>query len=294
VTSPSARIQKGIVLAGGRGSRLYPVTLGTNKHLLPVHDKPMIYYPLSTLLLAGVRDVLVVSSESDLPSFERLLGDGSPLGVRFRYAAQGAPRGIADGLLVADDFLAGDGCALALGDNMFWGHLDFIRNALARPRGATIYAYPVQDPSRYGVVTLGEGGAVVRIEEKPATPRSHLAIPGLYVLDGDAVSIAKTLRPSERGELEITDVLRAYLGRGDLAVVPLGRGMAWLDMGTVESLRGAAELVAAIELRQGLRIGCLEECALRMKYVSKEDMRKTVARYPASPYRAYIEGLLDE
>jgi glucose-1-phosphate thymidylyltransferase len=287
-------IRKGIVLAGGRGSRLYPVTAGTNKHLLPVHDKPMIYYPISTLLLAGVRDVLVVSNEGDLSAFERLLGDGSRLGARFSYAAQASPRGIADGLLVGEAFLGGEGCVLALGDNMFWGHLDFLRNALAAPRGATIYAYPVQDPSRYGVVTLAPGGGVTRIDEKPARPRSHLAIPGLYVLDGDAASIARTLTPSARGELEITDLHRAYLARGDLRVVPLGRGMAWLDMGTTESLRGASELVAAIELRQGLRIGCLEECALRMGYVTRDALRATLESYPASPYRSYIEALLDE
>jgi glucose-1-phosphate thymidylyltransferase len=288
------RIEKGIVLAGGRGSRLYPLTASANKHLLPVHDKPMIYYPLSTLLLAGIRDVLVVSNADGVPAFERLLGDGRRFGVRIRYAVQVEPRGIADALLVAEGFLAGEGCVLALGDNLFWGHLDFLRNALASPRGATVYAYPVQDPSRYGVVTLADDGRVLGIDEKPAKPRSHLAIPGLYVLDGDAVAIAKSIRPSARGELEITDVHRAYLARGDLRVVPLGRGMAWLDMGTIETLRSASELVAAIELRQGLRIGCLEECAFRMGYRTRDELRETVSAYPSGRYREYVEALLDE
>jgi glucose-1-phosphate thymidylyltransferase len=286
--------RKGIILAGGTGSRLFPLTRATNKHLLPVHDKPMIYYPLSTLMLAGVRDVLVVSGPEHLGAFERLLGDGASLGVRITYAAQESARGIADAFIVAERFLAGDGCVLALGDNMFWGHLDFLRGALAHDRGATIFAYPVKEPWRYGVVTLGARGEIVSIDEKPQKPRSHLAIPGLYVVDGDAVTLAKKLAPSARGELEITDLHRAYLARGDLRVVPLGRGMAWLDMGTSDSLLAASEFVAAIELRQGLRIGCLEECALRMGYRTAAELRASITAYPPCAYRDYVEAILDE
>ena len=286
-------VTKGILLAGGLGSRLFPLSIGTNKHLLPVHDKPMIYYPLSTIMLGGIRDILVISGAEHLPAFERLLGDGRELGVRITYAAQSAPRGIADALIVAESFLAGDGCLLALGDNLFWGHLDFLREALAHERGATIFAYPVEDPSRYGVVTLDAHGVIVALDEKPSRPRSQLAIPGLYVVDGSAVELAKTLAPSPRGELEITDVLRAYLRQGELRVTRLGRGMAWLDMGTSQSLLAATELVRAIELRQGLRIGCLEECALRMRYRSPAERRAAVARYPLCEYRAYVESILD-
>ena len=286
-------VTKGILLAGGLGSRLFPLSIGTNKHLLPVHDKPMIYYPLSTIMLGGIRDILVISGAEHLPAFERLLGDGRELGVRITYAAQSAPRGIADALIVAESFLAGDGCLLALGDNLFWGHLDFLREALAHERGATIFAYPVEDPSRYGVVTLDAHGVIVALDEKPSRPRSQLAIPGLYVVDGSAVELAKTLAPSPRGELEITDVLRAYLRQGELRVTRLGRGMAWLDMGTSQSLLAATELVRAIELRQGLRIGCLEECALRMRYRSPAELRAAVARYPLCEYRAYVESILD-
>ena len=287
-------ITKGIVLAGGRGSRLFPLTLAVNKHLLPVHDKPMIYYPLATLMLAGVRDILIIGNAGDLASYQRLLGDGGHLGARFTYAAQPSPRGIADAFLVGESFLDGAGCVLALGDNLFWGHLDFLRDALAHPRGATIFAYPVQDPSRYGVVTLDANGGVLAVDEKPKRPPSHLAIPGLYVVDARASTIARTVAASARGELEIVGVLRAYLATGELRAVRLGRGMAWLDLGTSQSLLAASELVATIELRQGLRIGCLEECALRMGYRTKGEMRATLATYPRSPYRDYIEALLDE
>jgi glucose-1-phosphate thymidylyltransferase len=286
--------RKGIVLAGGRGTRLYPLTRVVNKHLLPVHDKPMIYYPLSTLMLGGIRDILIISGPEHIPSFQQLLGDGANLGVRFSYAAQAKPTGIAEAFLIAEEFLGGEGCALILGDSLFWGYLDFLRDALRTKEGATIYAYPVRDPSPYGIVELDRSGKPLSIEEKPAKPRSKLAIPGLYVVDGNAVSIAKTLAPSPRGELEITDVLRAYLAKGALRVKALGRGMAWLDVGTSERLLSASDLVSGIETRQGLRVGCLEEVALRMKFRTRAELGATIRSYPESPYRTYVETLLAE
>jgi glucose-1-phosphate thymidylyltransferase len=284
---------KALLLAGGRGSRLFPLTVAVNKHLLPVHDKPMLYYPLSTLMLGGARDIGVVASSAHLPTLERVLGDGAHLGVRIRYLAQEAPRGIADALLVAESFLDGEGCVLALGDNLLWGHLDFLRGALRQTEGATVFAYPVKNARRYGVVELDAAGRPTSLEEKPARPRSQLAIPGLYVLDGQAASRARSLSPSERGELEIVDLLREYLRRGELRVAPLGRGMAWLDMGTPDGLLDASQFVAAIQARQGLYIGCVEEVALRMGFVTRAAMREHMARQPASAYRTYVEGLLD-
>jgi glucose-1-phosphate thymidylyltransferase len=286
-------VTKAILLAGGRGTRLFPLTAATNKHLLPVHDKPMIFYPLSTLMLLGVREVLVVSGTADLPAFERLLGDGAHLGIRIQYAPQDAPRGIAEAFLIAEPFLAGEGGVLALGDNFFWGRLDSFRTAMAARRGATIFAYPVQEPTRYGVVTLDGSGQAVHIAEKPERPRSDLAIPGMYFFDERATAFAKALAPSSRGELEITDVLRRYLDAGELSVIPLGRGMAWLDMGTSQSLLEASAFVAAIERRQGLRIGCLEECALRMGFRTRDELRVALERYPQCEYTDYIRGLLD-
>ncbi|MEO6419664.1 MAG: glucose-1-phosphate thymidylyltransferase RfbA [Polyangiaceae bacterium] len=294
MTGDLSPTRKGIVLAGGRGTRLYPLTRVVNKHLLPVHDKPMIYYPLSTLMLGGLRDILIISGPEHIPSFEQLLGDGSHLGVRFSYAAQANPTGIAEAFLIAEEFLAGEGCALILGDSLFWGYLDFLRDALRAGPGATIYAYPVKDPAPYGIVELDARGLPLSIEEKPLNPRSKLAIPGLYVVDGSAVEIAKTMKPSPRGELEITDVLQAYLARGKLRVKALGRGMAWLDVGTSERLLSASDLVAGIETRQGLRIGCLEEIALRMKYRTRAELGETIRTYPESPYRSYVESLLAE
>jgi glucose-1-phosphate thymidylyltransferase len=285
---------KALLLAGGRGSRLFPLTVAVNKHLLPVHDKPMLYYPLSTLMLGGARDIGVVASSLHLPLLERVLGDGAHLGVRFTYLAQDSPRGIADALLVAERFLDGERCVLALGDNLLWGHLDFLRGALKQATGATVFAYPVKDASRYGVVELDAAGRPTSLEEKPARPRSQLAIPGLYVLDGQAVRVARSLSPSERGELEIVDVLRHYLRSGELRVAPLGRGMAWLDMGTHNGLLDASQFVAAIQARQGLYIGCVEEVAVRMGFVTRTAMRAHMARQPASDYRTYVEGFLDD
>ncbi len=287
------RPHKGILLAGGRGTRLFPLTIGVNKHMLPVHDKPMIYYPLSTLMLGGVRQIVIISSQAHLPQFRQLLGDGSRFGIELSYAVQDAPRGVADALRVAESFLAGSPAVLALGDNLLWGHLDYLREATHGRHGATVFAYPVQDASRYGVVVLDATGRPTSIEEKPSRPRSKLAIPGLYVFDDEAVAIAKELAPSERGELEITDVLRAYLRRGGLHVTPLGRGMAWLDMGTSEGLLGASDFVATIQARQGLYVGCLEEVALRSGYLSPSEVARVIAEYPPSNYRAYVESLLD-
>ncbi|MDP9034562.1 MAG: sugar phosphate nucleotidyltransferase [Myxococcota bacterium] len=287
-------IRKGVLLAGGHGSRLFPLTVSVNKHLLPVHDKPMVFYPLSTLMLAGLRDLLIVSTPAHVPAFEQLLGDGDRFGVRIAYATQPSARGVADGLLAAEPFLDGEGCALALGDNLFWGYLDFLRAALARSEGATAFAYPVQDASGYGIVELDDAGRPVGIEEKPSHPRSQLAVPGLYVLDGEAVSFARAAQKSPRGELEIADVLRAYLQKGRLRVARLGRGMAWLDMGTPEGLLGASEFVATIQRRQGLYVGCLEEVALHMGWRTRDQLRTVLAAWPAGPYRAYVEALLHE
>ncbi len=283
---------RGIVLAGGSGTRLYPLTSAFSKQLQPVYDKPMIYYPLSTLMMAGIRDILIISTPVDTPVFERLLGDGSRFGIRLSYAVQDAPRGIADAFRVGRDFVGADPVTLILGDNIFYGKLDFLRNAIAANTGATIFGYPVQDPERYGVVEVDGSGKVVSIEEKPTNPRSNLAIPGLYVYDNSVVEIAAALAPGRRGELEITDVHRVYHERNALNVVHLGRGIAWLDTGTPESLLDASTFIHAIEKRQGLKIGCLEEVALHQGFLTPDAYRASVAALPASPYRTYCESLL--
>lgn len=285
-------ITKGIIMAGGRGTRLFPQTISTNKHLLPIYDKPMIYYPLSTLALGGVRDILLISGGDDIAAFERVLGDGSRFGLELRYAAQDSPRGIAEAFLIGESFLAGSGCALILGDNIFWGYLEFLRSALSQASGATVFAYPVNDPERYGVVEFDSSGRAISLEEKPARPRSRFAVPGIYVYDNQVVALAKSLEPSARGELEITDVNRIYLDRGNLKVVRLGRGMAWLDTGTPRSLLEASQFVAGIEHRQGLKIGCLEEVALNQGYLSRAQVHQTIKKYPPGEYRSYIEALL--
>jgi glucose-1-phosphate thymidylyltransferase len=289
----SGPIRKGVVLAGGGASRLFPLTVAVNKHLLPVYDKPMVYYPLSTLMLAGIRDVLVVSAPEHLSAFERLLGDGSQLGMRISYGAQRQPLGVADGLRVAETFLAGEGCALALGDNLFWGnYLGALSAALVEPSGATIFAHSVEDASRYGVVELDANGRPTGIEEKPVHPRSRLAVPGLYVLDGASVAIAHAVSESARGELEIADVLRQYLRGGSLRVVPLDGEVFWVDMGTLEGLLAASEFVAAIQTRQGLLVGCVEEVALHMGWRTQAEVRAALEDWPASPYRTHVEALL--
>jgi glucose-1-phosphate thymidylyltransferase len=271
---------KGILLAGGSGTRLHPMTLAASKQLLPVYDKPMVYYPLSTLMLAGIRDVLVISTPEDLPQFRRLLGDGERFGVRFSYAEQKQPDGIAQAFLIGRDWIAGEACALALGDNLIHGeHLSaLLRAAAARPHGATVFAYQVRDPERYGVVSFDDNGRATEVVEKPAAPQSNWAVTGLYFYDSAVTDLARTIRPSSRGELEITDLNRLYLEAGTLAVERLSRGCAWLDAGTPDSLLQAATFVQTIQSRTGMLVGCPEEVAFRMGFINA-DMLRTHARH---------------
>jgi glucose-1-phosphate thymidylyltransferase len=287
---------KGIILAGGAGSRLSPITRGVSKQLLPVYDKPMVYYPLSTLMLTGIRDVLLISTPEDLPSYERLLGDGAPLGMRIRYAEQPEPGGLAQAFLIGRAFVGGDRVALALGDNVFYGHgfSETLARAAAREVGATVFGYQVGDPERYGVVEFDETGRAVGIEEKPEKPRSHHAVVGLYFYDNRVLEIAEGLEPSARGELEITDVNNAYLASGDLHVERLGRGIAWLDTGTYDSLLQAQNFVATIQERQGLRIACIEEIAFRNGWIDREALHDLGEELGSSSYGAYLRQLADE
>lgn len=283
---------RGIILAGGSGTRLYPLTAAFSKQLQPVYDKPMIFYPLSTLMMAGIRDVLIISTPTDTPVFERLLGDGSRYGISITYAVQDQPRGIADAFRVGKEFVGGSPVCLILGDNIFYGKLDFLRTAIAANTGATIFGYRVSDPERYGVVEIGPEGQILSIEEKPKEPRSDLAIPGLYVYDSTVTDIAMSLTPGPRGELEITDVHRVYHEQNRLNVQQLGRGIAWLDTGTPESLLDASTFIHAIEKRQGLKIGCLEEVALHQGFLTPVEYRASIMLLPASSYRSYCESLL--
>ena len=284
---------KGIILAGGTGSRLYPVTTVVSKQLLPVFDKPMIYYPLSTLMLAGIRDVLVISTPQDKPLFQRLLGDGSEIGLRFSYAAQETPRGLADAFIVGRDFVGSDAVALVLGDNIFYGHglPPMLAAASSRKKGATVFGYVVNEPQQYGVVELDSTGRALSIEEKPKQPKSNVAVTGLYFYDNDVVDIAANVKPSARGEIEITDVNKAYLERGDLYVEVLGRGFAWLDTGTHSSLVEASHFVQILEQRQGLRIACPEEIALRQGYISLQAFEKAAERSAKSGYGEYLKSV---
>ncbi len=287
---------KGIVLAGGSGTRLYPVTQVVSKQLLPVYDKPMVYYPLSTLMLAGIRDILLISTPQDTPRFRDLLGDGKRWGLHLQYAVQPKPEGIAQALLVGREFIAGDRVALVLGDNIFHGHdlSALLQSAAAREEGATVFAYPVRDPGRYGVIDFDAQGKAISIEEKPRQPKSRYAVTGLYFYDRKVVDIAARLKPSARGELEITDVNRAYLERGELNAVGMGRGMAWLDTGTHEALLEAAHFIETIERRQGLKIACPEEIAYRMGFIQASELEALAKPLEKSGYGEYLKRVLTE
>ena len=287
---------KGIILAGGSGTRLHPVTLAVSKQLLPVYDKPMVYYPLSTLMYAGIRDILVISTPEDTPRFRQLLGDGLRWGIRLDYAVQQKPEGLAQAFLIGREFIGKDPVALVLGDNVFYGHDlgPLFKKAAAQKKGATVFAYPVKDPERYGVVEFDAKGKAIRLEEKPRNPRSRFAVVGLYFYDNRVVGIAAGLKPSARGELEITDVNRKYLERGELNVVNMGRGHAWLDTGTHETLLEASHFIETIERRQGLKIACPEEIAFRMGYINARQLERLVVAMGSSSYAQYLRAILNE
>ena len=286
--------RKAIILAGGAGSRLFPITKIVCKQLLPVYDKPMICYPLATLMLGGLRDVLIISTPKDLPMIRDFLGDGAQLGIRIQYAAQAKSKGIAEAFLIGAKFIDDAGACLILGDNIFYGKLDFFRDALALKKGACIFGYQVRDPERYGVVEFDCNGRAISLEEKPKKPKTHFAVPGLYVYDSQVVDLCKTLKPSARGELEITDLNLIYLKKNELQVKLLSRGMAWLDTGTQTSLLEAGNYIATIEHRQGLKVACLEEVALRMKFISCADLEKTINQLPTGDYRDYLKMVCAE
>ena len=286
---------KGIILAGGSGTRLYPLTKAISKQIMPVYDKPMIYYPLSILMLAGIKDILIISTPRDLPTFEELFGTGEQLGLRLEYAVQEEPRGLADAFIIGEDFIAGDSVALILGDNIFYGQSfsDILRKVASKKKGATIFGYYVRDPREYGVVEFDKDGKVISIEEKPENPKSNYAVPGLYFYDDKVVEIAKNVKPSKRGEIEITSINNAYLEAGTLEVETLGRGFAWLDTGDHDSLLDAADFVAAFQKRQGLYISCIEEIAYKRGFISKEQLLKLAEPLLKTEYGKYLVEVAD-
>jgi glucose-1-phosphate thymidylyltransferase len=290
---------KGIILAGGSGSRLYPVTIAVCKQLLPIYDKPMIYYPLATLMLAGIRDILIISTPQDLPRFQDIFGDGSRLGLNFSYKVQSAPRGLAEAFILGEDFIGSDNACLVLGDNIFFGHgltemLKKAKRDVEEKGGATVFGYYVNDPRRYGVVEFDAAGKALSIEEKPERPRSNYAVTGLYFCDNQVINIAKQIKPSGRGELEITDVINEYLRQGRLRVELMGRGYAWLDTGTHESLLEAGEFISTIEKRQGLKMACIEEIAYRLEYISRKQVLELAEPLKKTGYGQYLIRMLDE
>ncbi len=285
---------KGIILAGGSGSRLYPITKVYSKQLALIYDKPLIYYPLSMLMLGGIKDILIISNEETIPLYRQLFEDGSQIGLNINYAVQSAPNGIAEAFIIGEEFINGESVSLVLGDNIFYGSLKFFYNAIQYNEGATIFGYQVNDPQRYGIVEFDKEGKAISIEEKPVNPKSNYAVPGIYIYNNEVVEISKNLKPSARGELEITDVNREYLKKGKLRVEKIGRGIAWLDTGTPEALLQASNFFGVIEERQGLKVGCIEEIAYSMKFINREKLTQLINSMPKSLYREYLERFLSQ